>query len=144
MTYLDNQVMGKRGDRHCLASISEDTGETELVAITWIDRNRRFFVSTCYGLEEGEEIFRERYRQTSEDPEADPEKVAIQVSQPKAVEVYYDGAGVIDQHNKMRAAELRIDRNLSTKEWSRGVNLGIFGICIVDGYYLYNQVVHER
>ena len=27
-----------------LASINDDTGETELVAIAWVDRNRRFFI----------------------------------------------------------------------------------------------------
>ena len=43
--YLDEIHMFDRGDRHVLASIDEDTGETELVAMTFLDSNRRDFVS---------------------------------------------------------------------------------------------------
>jgi len=39
--YLDEIHMFDRGDRHVLASIDEDTGETELVAMTFLDSNRR-------------------------------------------------------------------------------------------------------
>ena len=99
-------------------------------------------MATGCGLEEGEEIFRERYRQISEDPEADPEKIAIQVRQPLAIETYYDGAGGIDQHNKLRAAELRVDRTLATKNWARRINLGLWGICVCDTFYFWMQVVH--
>ena len=38
--YLDTLILSKHGDRHVLASINEDTGETNLVAITWLDCNR--------------------------------------------------------------------------------------------------------
>ena len=107
-----------------------------------MDRNRRFFVSNVGGLKEGEEIFRQRYRNVSDDPEAPAEKVAIQVKQPLAIEMFYEGAGLIDQHNKMRAAELRIDRGLKTKDWSKRANFGVFGICTVDAYYLRQGVVH--
>ena len=118
------------------------TGVTELIAWTWIDRNRRMFIGNKCGLSEGAEIFRERYRQTSDDPNARPEQVAIQVKQPLAIETFYAGAGLIDFHNRVRAAELRIDKALLTKDWARRANLGIFGIIVVDTYFLYNQVVH--
>jgi len=119
------------------------TGTTELIAWTWIDRNRRMFIANKCGLTEGREIFRERYRQTSDDPNAPPEQVAIQVKQPLAIETFYEGAGLIDFHNRIRAAELRIDKALGTKDWARRANLGIFGIIVVDTYFLYNQVVHK-
>ncbi len=38
--YLDTLILSKRGDCHVLASINEDTGKTELVAMTWLDCNR--------------------------------------------------------------------------------------------------------
>ena len=38
--YLDTLILSKHGDRHVLASINEDTGETNLVAMTWLDCNR--------------------------------------------------------------------------------------------------------
>ena len=49
----------------------------------------------------------------------------IQVHQPLAIGTYYDGAGRIDHHNKLRASELRVDRALATKDWSKRCNFGI-------------------
>ncbi|KAL9179705.1 hypothetical protein ACHAXT_008995 [Thalassiosira profunda] len=142
LQYLDAQVMGRRGDRYALVSFDEETGRPQLIAWAWMDRNRRFFVSTCCGLAEGTEIFRERYRQTSEDPQADAERVAIEVRQPKAVETYYNGAGVIDGINKTHAAELRADRCLATKDWARRANFGVWGQSCVDSMNVYQPVVH--
>ncbi|KAL9183975.1 hypothetical protein ACHAXT_002061 [Thalassiosira profunda] len=93
-------------------------------------------------LKVGTEIFRERYRQTSEDPQADAERVAIEVQQPKAMETYYNGAGVIDGINKTRAAELRSDRCLATKDWARRANFGVWGQSCVDSMNVYQPVVH--
>ncbi len=84
-------------------SISDETGETELVAIAWVDRNRRFFVATTCGLGEGETIQRKRLRQLDKSGRAPPDKVIIEVDQPKAIERYYEGAGTIDRHNRIRA-----------------------------------------
>ena len=142
--YLENQVLPQRGDRVVLCSLDPETKETKYVAITWLDRNRRFFIATRCGLGEGTEISRRRYRQVSDDPEADPEQVLVNVKQPAAVEAYYDGAGAVDQRNRLRAAELRVDKLLSTKDWARRVNFGIWGICVCDSYALFNQVVRSN
>ena len=45
MEVLGNATLPKRGCRSVLASINDDTGEMELVAIAWVDRNRRFFIT---------------------------------------------------------------------------------------------------
>ena len=42
MEVLGNVTLSKRGSRLVLASINDATGETELVAIAWIDRNHCF------------------------------------------------------------------------------------------------------
>jgi hypothetical protein len=39
MGFLGNTTLPRRGSRAVLASIDEETGETELVAISWVDRN---------------------------------------------------------------------------------------------------------
>ena len=141
MEVLGNVTLPKRGSRSVLASISDETGETELVAIAWVDRNRRFFVATTCGLGEGETIQRKRLRQLDKSGRAPPDKVIIEVDQPKAIERYYEGAGTIDRHNRIRADELRLDRNLATKHWDKRFNLGVLGIICVDAYLFFQQVV---
>jgi hypothetical protein len=125
-----------------LASIDSETGETELVAMSWVDRNCRFFITTTCGIGEGETITRKRLRQLNKSGRAQPDKVIIDVDVPKAIEMYYEGAGTIDRHNRIRAAELRMDRNLATKHWDKRFNLGVLGIICVDAYLFSQQVVH--
>jgi hypothetical protein len=121
--------------------IKDDIGETELVAIAWVDRNRRFFIATTCGLGEGEMIQRERLRQLDKSGRAPPDKVIIKVPQPKVIAKYYKGAGTIDRHNRLRADELRLDRNLGTKHWDKRFNHGVRGIICVDAYLFFQQVV---
>jgi len=84
--------------------------------MSWVDLNRRFFVTTMCGIGEGEDVFRKR--------------VIIEVAQPKAIATYYKGAGTIDRHNRICANELRMDRNLATRHWDKRFNLGVLGIII--------------
>ena len=142
MEFLGNTTLPRRGSRAVLASIDEETGKTELVAISWVDRNRRFFVTTTCGIGEGEEVFRKRLRQLDKSGRAPPDTVIIEVAQPKAIATYYKGAGTIDRHNRIRANELRMDRNLATRHWDKRFNLGVLGIICVDAYLFFQQVVH--
>ncbi|KAL3778102.1 hypothetical protein ACHAW5_004096 [Stephanodiscus triporus] len=61
--------------------------------------------------------------------------------QPKAIARITSGAGTIDRHNRIRADELRLDRNLGTKHWDKRFNLGVLGIICVDTYLFFQQVV---
>ena len=137
MEVLGNVTLSKRGSRSVLALINDATGETELVAIAWIDWNCRFFIATTCGLGEGEMIQRKRLCQLDKFGRAAPDKVIIEVPQPKAIAKYYEGAGTIDRHNRIRANELRLDRNLATKHWDKRFNLGVLGIICVDSYLFY-------
>ena len=144
MEVLGNATLPKRGCRSVLASINDDTGETELVAIAWVDRNRRFFIATTCGLGEGEMIQRKRLRQLDKSGRAPPDKVIIEVPQPKAITKYYKGAGTIDRHKRLRADQLRLDRNLGTKHWDKRFNLGVLGIICIDAYLFFQQVVSSN
>jgi len=129
MEVLGNTTLPKRGCQLVLASINNNTGETELVAITWVDRNHHFFITTMCGLGEGEMIQRKCLHQLDKSGRAPPGKVIIE---PKAIEKYYKGTGTINRHNRLRADELRLDRNLGTKHWDKRFNLGVLGIICVD------------
>jgi hypothetical protein len=142
MEFLGNTILTRRGSRVVLASIDEETGETELIAISWVDRNRRFFVTTTCGIGEGEDVFRKRLRQLDMSGRAPPDRVIIEVAQPKAIATYYKGAGTIDHHNRIRADELWMDRNLATRHWDKRFNLGVLGIICVDACLFFQQVVH--
>ena len=125
-------------------SIDKETGETELVAISWFDRNQIFFVTTTFGIGEGEDVFRKRLRQLDQSGRAPPDTVIIEVAQPKAIATYYKGANTIDRHNRVRADKLRMDRNLATNHWDKRFNFGVLGIICVDAYLFYQQVVRAN
>ena len=114
-----------------------------VAAFAWLDRNRRKFVTTAHGLEEGNPILRERWRQIGDDSNAPPQQVCIQIPQPLAVERYYEGAGTIDVSNKVRQNELMMDRRLQTNQWDYRVNFGILGIIFTDTWFLYQKTVAE-
>ncbi len=50
MEVLSNTTLVSRGLRLVLASISEETGKTELVAMSWLDRNCCYFIMTTCGI----------------------------------------------------------------------------------------------
>ena len=141
MEVLGNAILPKRGCRSVLASINDNTGKTELVAIAWVDRNRRFFITMTCGLSKGGMIQRKCLRQLDKSGRAPPDKVIIEVPQPKAIAKYYKGAGTIDWHNRIRAEELRLDRNLGTKHWDKRFNLGVLGVICVNAYLFSNRLL---
>jgi len=141
--HLEQAVFAQRGDRVALCHVDEATRCTDMISWAWLDRNRRKFIATAHGLEEGKPIFRERWRQVDDDPNAPPTQVCIQIPQPLAIERYYEGAGAVDVSNKVRQNELMLDRRLKTDKWDYRVNFGILGIIFTDSWYLYQQTVAE-
>ena len=89
---------------------------------------------TKCGDEEGEEINCKQLCQLHKSDWMDPDMVIIQVEQLAAVTKYYKAAGTINMHNRIHTDELRMDRNLTTKDWAKRFNLGILGIVCVDAY----------
>ena len=139
MEFLGNTILPRQGSRAVLASIDKETDKTELIAISWVDRNQRFFVTTTCGIGEGKGVFRKRLRQLDKSGRAPPDKVIIEAAQPKAIATYYKGAGIIDRHNRIRADELRMDRNLATRHWDKRFNLGVLRIICIDAYLFFNR-----
>lgn len=144
MQELDDHVFVRRGERKALAHIDEHSKNTIMLAWVWLDRNRRFFITSAHGLEEGEVIFRERWRQLDPDPNAPAERVAIHVAQPASIASYYNGAGVIDYSNRVRQDELIMDRRLQTNEWDMRVGFGIAGIIFMDTFFFHQKTVGKE
>jgi Transposase IS4 len=136
MQYLGSLPMpGGKGSRKGLLTTDEETG-TQLMAFMWVDRDRRYFISTCSSLEEGGRILRTRWSQVDKSPNAEPTRMEKELSQPKAAETYYTGCGKIDQHNRHRQDTLQLEKKLQTNDWSKRVNLTIFSMIVIDSFLL--------
>ena len=132
MAHLGSRVMAAgRGDRYGLISKDAATG-TDLLAFCWVDRDRRYFISTCSSLTAGTPCRRRRWRQVDQSPNAAPEVVNVVVAQPEACAIYYSGCGKIDQHNRFRKASLLLEKKLKTTLWWIRVNMILFRMCVVD------------
>jgi hypothetical protein len=114
--YLTSLILSKHGDCHVLALISEDTGETELVAMTWLDCNRQDFVGTVYGIGKGEQINCKHACQLNKSSNALPNNIIIKVDTPKMIKQYYMGVGTINFHNRVRINEVLLECNILTKD----------------------------
>ena len=73
----------------------------------------------------------------NQEENAPPDRVDLEIPQPKAAEIYYDTTSSIDQHNRCRQDDLSIEWKLGTWDWSKRVNLSILGMCVVDSWFVY-------
>lgn len=139
MGVLTSKRLHLRGDRYGLVHKNAETGRPDMIAFVWLDRERRYFISSGPCLVEGEPYRRFRWRQV-EDVQTDnpPERVELIVQQPKASEVYYTVCGKVDNHNRDRQATLGLETKLRTNDWSMRVNLTVFGIIIVDTWRVWS------
>jgi Transposase IS4 len=143
MDYLSNLRFYNHGDRHGVVTKDAD-GNPIMLAFVWVDRERRYFIASAGSLAEGEPYHRNRWRQVSEEPNAEPERVELTVPQPRAAEIYYKVCAKIDQHNRDRQATLGIERKLVTNDWSMRVNLSIFAMIVVDTWRVYSGLTFDQ
>jgi hypothetical protein len=119
---------------------NKEEGMPDMLAFTWNDTNRRFFITTVSSLQRSATpIDRPRKQQVDLQPNAEPEHVFQLIEQPKAAELYYTSAAKIDQHNRSRQDDLGIERKLVTTKWHKRVNLTIFSMILVDSYLVYKK-----
>jgi hypothetical protein len=128
-------LVGGKGSRKGVLSCHEGT---QLLAFVWVDRDRRYFIATAGSLKDGAPIERFRWTQVDRDtPNAEPQRIAINVPQPEAAELYYSACGKIDQHNRKRQADLMLEKKMQTNSWHFRVGQSLLGMCIVDAFNLY-------
>ena len=137
MAYLSNLEMQERGDRHGVVTRGAN-GVTTLMAFVWMDRDRRYFIASASSLQAGLPHVRTRWRQVDSRLNAEAERVEVTVQQPKACETYYSACGKIDGHNRHRQATLMLENKLPTQEWSRRVNMTLFGMLVVDAWLVFS------
>ena len=106
MAYLSSIELDEgRGQR--VGVFLKSNGAHTIMAYVWMDRDRRYFISTASLLQDGKDYSRIRWRQPDL-PEEDfggvnneeAEQQELTVSQPKCSEIYYNTCAAIDQHNR--------------------------------------------
>jgi len=103
------------------------------MAVMWMDRDRRYFISTTGTTNLGTPIYRERWRTAN----GVSEKVEMEIQIPDVCETYYDTCSRIDRHNRCRQDDLKLEKKLEVKDWSMRVNSSLLAICVVDAWLLY-------
>ena len=58
---------------------------------------------------------------------------------PIMMEKYFSANAKIDQHNRIRQDDLKLERKIRTVDWSQRVNLSILGVIIVDSYLVWRD-----
>lgn len=133
---LASRELGSRGDQHSMVHL-DATGRPDMLALVWVDRERRYFVSTAGSSQPGIPLERVRWREMEDG--AGAQRVALTVRQPEVAELYYGCCSQIDRHNRCRQDDLRLERKLGTHDWSMRVNISLLGICIVDAWLLHHR-----
>jgi hypothetical protein len=104
------------------------------MAMTLVDRDRRYFIATTSCTLDGESFSRVRWRQL----EDGPEQVELVVPQPQVAEVYYTAFVLIGRHNRFIEADLSLERKVGTHDWSFRVNCSVHGVIVVDTWLVYS------
>ena len=70
-----------------MVSYDGNSNSPNTLAFVWMDRKRRYFISSCSSLQKGKPWIRDRWHQVNrEDPNAEAEKVELIVPQTKCTE----------------------------------------------------------
>ena len=138
MSYLSNLELVQHGDYKGLVARGTD-GQPTMLSFIWMDQDCHYFITSASSLDSGIPYSHNRWRQVSLELDALPENMELTIPQPKAMEVYYQTCGVIDQHNQHRQDNLKTEKKLETKKWDMRVNLTIFSMIVVDTWLVYSQ-----
>jgi hypothetical protein len=112
-------------------------------SLVWMDRERRYFISTAGSLKPGTPFIRNRWRQVNKDPNADPEMVTLTIQQPEVAEIYYSTCAAIDKHNRYQQDDLRVEKKIETHNWAMRVNLSIFAMVVVGTWLVFNAFKNQ-
>ena len=131
VSFLSHLEMSGKGQH--VTMVSAETEGPHLMAVMWVDRGRRYFVSSAGCTNPGSAIYRERWNRKN----GVTSKEQITVSIPDVCEKYYDTCFQIDIHNRCRQDDLKLEEKFEVKDWSTRVSNTLLGLCIVYVWKLY-------
>jgi hypothetical protein len=131
MKLLQSKVLSSRGEWR--SYVHRRDGKIVAMAVVWVDRERRYFISTASSVIEGATYERTRWRQLDDGAQ----RVTLEVKQPRVAELYFTSCAMIDRHNRCRQDDLMLERKYQTQDWSVRINHSLLGMVIVDSWLLY-------
>lgn len=135
INYLRRIVLQGRGSHFSLStSVQVDERVCKLLACAWVDRTRRYFISTAGTTNPGN--IQERIRWRHDETHGSHQQLTA-VSIPEVAESYYLSAAQIDRHNRVRQCDVDLEKTFKVREWSFRVNTTMLSIIIVDSWLLY-------
>ena len=111
----------------------------KFLSVVWMNRERRYFISSASSLKEGTPYTSNIWRKVNEEESAEPENAEITIPHPKTAQIYYDVCGNIDQNIRCRQATLKLELKLQTHDWSKIVNLSILAMTMVYAWLVFKQ-----
>jgi hypothetical protein len=109
----------ERGNRCGLVS-KDNNGVPKYLAFVFVDRDQQYFIATGGLLSNGITINRTRWRKVQDvATNQAPERLDIEIPQPKAAELYYSCCAKIDNHNRDHWDTLQLEQKYKTNNWSK-------------------------
>lgn len=117
--------------------ISKPDEGTGLMAVMWIDRDRRYFISTTGTTNQGKPFVPQRHKRTQEGTSL--EEVTVNI--PQVCETYHDTCAAIDDYNRCSQDDPGLEKTFDVKDWFYRANTSLLSIFIVDAWKLYVVVI---
>lgn len=132
MASLSSLEVETRGAHHSMVHV-DGAGRPRMMAVLWVDKDRRYFNVTTFIVLPGSPWARVRLCEKV----GGAGRVPISVPQPEVSELHYGCCAQIDRNNRCRHYVHQLERKLRTHDWSMRVNITLLGICIMDAWLLY-------
>ena len=116
-------------------------GRKDLMALMFVDRGRKQFISIALTLRIAETACRPRRRMVDG---VGSEKMVAKIGIPEAAAAYFSAASKIYQQKRCRQDNLGIEKAFEVKEWSMRVNSTLSGICAIDAWLLHKGTREAR
>jgi hypothetical protein len=128
-----------RGSHLCCVSPYVENGRNQqMLAVGWLDKKLKTFVSSRGTTLEGTPSKRPRHKiVVNEAGQLVSSRIVKEVKRPRVVEDLYKYFSAIDVHNHYRQGSLRIEDNWKTKTWTTRVFSTIIGMIATNAYLAY-------
>ena len=110
MSFLSHLEMSGKGQH--VTIVSTETEGPHLMAVTWVDRGKIYFVSSAGSTNPSSAIYRERWNKKN----GMASKEQITVGIPDVCETYYDTCSQIDIHNRFHQDDLKLEKKFEVKD----------------------------
>ncbi len=130
--YLGSVIMEGREKWFSVVHHGSDRN-CDIGTFLWVDRERRYFVTSVGTTLPGTNIYREKWRKIGNLSK----RIVTETAIPQIAETYYAAASQIDRHNHCCQQDLHLEKKFKVREWSMRVNTSLLDIRIVDSWLLY-------